>query len=97
MDLTDDQWAVIQPLIPDPPRRPDGKGRPWKDSRDIMNGILLWILLRTGAPWYGMPDRYVPPHRTKHAIVEGFSNGYVLVYLNRFFIYWQQIYMNAED
>jgi transposase len=61
MDLTDDQWAVIQPLIPDPPRRPDGKGRPWKDSRDIMDGILLWILLPTGAPWYDMPDRYVPP------------------------------------
>ncbi len=49
MDLTDDQWAVIQPLIPDPTRRPDGKGRPWKDARDIMNGILdtitYWCLL----------------------------------------------------
>jgi transposase len=58
MDLTDDQWLIIQPLIPDPTRRPDGKGRPWKDARDVMNGIL-WIL-RTGAPWYDMPDRYVP-------------------------------------
>jgi hypothetical protein len=54
VDLTDDQWAVIQSLIPDPTRRPDGKGRPWKDARDdIMNGVL-WIL-RTGAPWYDMP------------------------------------------
>ncbi len=44
-DLTDDQWSIIQPLIPDQPRRPDGKGRPWKDaSRDIMKGVLLWIL-----------------------------------------------------
>ena len=63
MDLTDEQWCVIQPLIPDLPRRPDGKGRPWKDSRVVMNGIL-WIL-RTGAPWYDMPDRY-PPYQTCH-------------------------------
>ena len=63
MDLTDEQWSVIQPLIPDLPRRPDGKGRPWKDSREVINGIL-WIL-RTGAPWYDMPDRY-PPYQTCH-------------------------------
>ena len=63
MDLTDEQWAVIQPLIPDPPKRPDGKGRPWKDARDVMNGIL-WVL-RTGAPWYDLPDRY-PPYQTCH-------------------------------
>jgi hypothetical protein len=37
------------------------------------------------------------PHRTKDAIIEGSSNGYVLVYLNRFSVHWQQIYMNAED
>ncbi len=64
MDLTEEQWSIIQPLIPDLPRRPDGKGRPWKDSREIMNGIL-WIL-RTGAPWYDMPDRYLPPYQTCH-------------------------------
>jgi transposase len=41
MDLTDDQWSIISPLIPNPTRRPDGKGRPWKDARrDVMNGIL---------------------------------------------------------
>jgi hypothetical protein len=46
MDLTDDQWAIIvQPLIPNPTKRFDGKGGPWKDSRrDVMNGVLLWIL-----------------------------------------------------
>ena len=63
MDLTDEQWYIIQPLIPDPPQRPDGKGRPWKDSREVMNGIL-WIL-RTGAPWHDMPDRY-PSYQTCH-------------------------------
>ena len=48
---------------PRPTRRPDGKGRPWRDSRDVMNGII-WVL-RTGAPWYDMPDRY-PPYQTCH-------------------------------
>jgi transposase len=64
MDLTDDQWAIIQPLVPNPTRRFDGKGRPWKDPRDVMNGIL-WIL-RTGAPWYDMPKERYPSFQTCH-------------------------------
>jgi len=28
MDLTDEQWEVLEPLIPDPPRREDGRVRP---------------------------------------------------------------------
>jgi len=63
MDITDEQWMVLQPLIPKPKRREDGKGRPWKDSRAVLNGIL-WIL-RTGAPWHDLPDRY-PPYQTCH-------------------------------
>ena len=63
MDLTDEQWAVLEPLIPEPLRRADGRGRPWKPARDVLNGIL-WIL-RTGAPWKDMPDRY-PPYQTCH-------------------------------
>jgi transposase len=41
-ELTDEQWAIIAPLIPEPPRREDGRGRPWKDSREVINGIL-WV------------------------------------------------------
>lgn len=63
MDLTDEQWAVLEPLIPEPPRRADGRGRPWKPARDVLNGIL-WIL-RTGAPWKDLPERY-PPYQTCH-------------------------------
>jgi transposase len=43
--------------------REDGRGRPWRDPRDVLNGIL-WIL-RTGAPRNDLPDRY-PPHHTCH-------------------------------
>ena len=63
MDLTDEQWEVLEPLILDPARRPDGRGRPWRDSRDVLNGIL-WVL-RTGAPWHDLPELY-PPYQTSH-------------------------------
>ena len=63
MDLTDEQWAVLEPLIPKPVLREDRRGRPWRDSREVLNGIL-WIL-RTGAPWKDLPDRY-PPYQTCH-------------------------------
>ena len=61
MDLTDDQWAAVEPLLPKPELREDGRGRPWRDPRDVLNGIL-WVL-RTGAPWADMPERY-PPYST---------------------------------
>lgn len=63
MDLTDEQWAVLEPLIPKPVRRADNRGRPWRNPRDVLNGIL-WIL-RTGAPWKDLPERY-PPYQTCH-------------------------------
>jgi transposase len=62
MDLSEAQWEKLQPLLA-PKRRPDGRGRPWRDARSVLNGIL-WIL-RTGAPWHDLPDRY-PPYQTCH-------------------------------
>lgn len=62
-DLTDTQWEILDELIPEPPRREDGRGRPWKDRRAVLNGIL-WIL-RTGAPWADVPERY-PSYQTCH-------------------------------
>ena len=61
MDLTDEQWGAVEALLPKPVVREDGRGRPWRDPRDVLNGVL-WIL-RTGAPWADMPDRY-PPYAT---------------------------------
>lgn len=62
MDLTEAQWAILKPLF-QPKRRPDGRGRPWKDARAVLNGVF-WIL-RTGAPWHDLPPRY-PPYQTCH-------------------------------
>jgi hypothetical protein len=39
MDLTDARWAVLEPLFR-PKRRADGRGRPWQDTRAVLNGVL---------------------------------------------------------
>ena len=52
-DLTDFEWSVIEPLLPNKPR-----GVPRVDDRRVLNGIF-WRL-RTGAPWADIPARYVP-------------------------------------
>jgi transposase len=56
-DLTDEQWERLQPLLP-PQRYGKGTkgGRTSLDHRTTINGIL-WIL-RTGAPWADLPERY---------------------------------------
>ena len=53
VDLTDEQWDAISGCFPAKERKRTTKkgGRPWRDPRDVVNGVL-WIL-RTGAPWAG--------------------------------------------
>jgi transposase len=63
MDLTNEQWVVLEPLIPKPPSRPDRRGRPWRDAREVLDGVL-WVL-RTGASWRDLPEHY-PPYQTCH-------------------------------
>lgn len=55
-DLSDEEWAVIQPLLPQ-----QGRGPRRKDDRTVLNGIFY--ILRTGAPWRDLPERY-GPHTT---------------------------------
>jgi transposase len=62
-ELTDEQWELIGPLIPEPVRRPDGRGRPWRENREVLDGVL-WIL-RSGARWQDLPARF-PPYQTCH-------------------------------
>lgn len=55
-DLTDEEWAIIRPLLPS-----QGRGPVRKDDRNVLNGIFY--ILRTGAPWRDLPERY-GPHTT---------------------------------
>jgi transposase len=52
-DLTDFEWSVVQPLLPNKSR-----GVPRVDDRRVLNGIF-WRL-RTGAPSADIPERYGP-------------------------------------
>lgn len=52
-ELTDEEWAIIAPLLPNKVR---GVAR--VDDRRVINGIL-WRF-RTGAPWRDVPERYGP-------------------------------------
>jgi putative transposase len=53
-DLTDEQWALVKPMIPIYPG-----GRPRKTSmRDVFDAILY--LLRTGCQWRFLPKDFPP-------------------------------------
>lgn len=52
-DLTDEEWAVIEPHFPK-----CGRGPARVDDRKVLNGIFY--ILRTGAPWRDLPERYGP-------------------------------------
>lgn len=52
-ELTDWEWKAIEPHLPNKPR-----GVPRVDDRRVLNGIF-WVL-RSGAPWADLPERYGP-------------------------------------
>ena len=51
-ELTDEEWARLQPLLPRHPRQ----GHRWNDHRTVMNGIFHRV--RTGCPWRDLPPQY---------------------------------------
>jgi putative transposase len=59
-DLTDEQWAVLEPLLPRPSRR----GRPRKtDLREVVNALFYHA--REGGSWRALPHDF-PPWRTAY-------------------------------
>ena len=59
MHLTDEQWRLIEPILPEP--SPFARGRPPFDPRLVMDEILCKISFTI--PWYDLPfhDREQPP------------------------------------
>lgn len=54
-DLTNEQWVVLEPLLPDS----GGRGRPVVWPRRLLIDGIRWRV-RTGAPWRDLPVRYGP-------------------------------------
>lgn len=63
-DLTDEQWAILEPLIP--PAKPGGRPR-GVDMREVINTLLY--LNRTGCQWALLPHDLLP----KSTVYEYFS------------------------
>ena len=57
-ELSQRQWELIQDELPRPSLRGDGKGRPSRSDREVLNGIF-WILC-SGSPWRDLPAKYAP-------------------------------------
>lgn len=57
-DVTDEQWAMVEPIL-FPPRAKGGPGRPVEVSyREILNAI--YYVNRTGCPWRLLPHDFPP-------------------------------------
>ncbi len=59
-DLTDEEWALIEPLIPGPKR---GGGKRTVDLREVVNGVMY--ILSTGCQWRYLP-KDLPAKSTVH-------------------------------
>lgn len=59
--LSDDQWALLEPLMPKPPVRKKA-GFPRNPWRNVLNSVL-WMLL-TGARWCDLPKESAFASRT---------------------------------
>ena len=55
-ELTKEQWERVKALLP--PEETGKRGRPRKDNRTMLNG-MLWIT-RSGAQWRELPEAYGP-------------------------------------
>jgi len=51
-DLDDEEWALLEPLMP------KSRKSARADDRKVMNAIFY--VLRTGMPWRDLPERYGP-------------------------------------
>lgn len=61
-EISNEDWSLIEDLFPD--KGPGTPGRPRRPARELLNGIL-WVL-RTGAPWRDLPERYGPWQSVYH-------------------------------
>src|ERR1035438_10402349 len=59
-DLTDDEWALVAPIIP--PAKRGGRRRS-VDVREVVNGLMY--VLSTGCQWRYVP-KDLPPRSTVH-------------------------------
>lgn len=70
--ISDEQWEKIAPLLPEPKASPKGGPKP-VPNRPVFEGIL-WVL-RTGAPWKDLPDRFPSYSTCRRRLIEWEEQG----------------------
>jgi len=80
-DLTDQEWAILEPLIP--PEKPGGRPRA-VDMRAVLNAIFY--ILRAGCAWRMLPREY-PPRSTVYGYFARFRDEGV----------WEQIMTTLRE
>jgi len=60
-DLTDREWAILEPLLPKHP----AKGQPWRYPLRMMVNAMFYIL-RSGCAWRMLPHEF-PPWETVYS------------------------------
>lgn len=55
-DLSDEQWELLETLLPERKWTPGGSGRPPMDLRQVLNGIFY--LNKTGCQWRLIPKKF---------------------------------------
>ena len=99
--VTDEQWEKIKPFLPKRRRSARG-GRPPADDRACLEGVL-WVL-RTGARWRDLPERYPSPSTCWRRLVE-WEGEEVLVKIRRTFLDtldeqglldWDEVFVDAS-
>lgn len=70
-EITDEEWVQLKQYFPG--RQAGERGRPRKDSRQMLNGIV-WIA-RSGAAWRDLPERYGPWQTVYKRFVQWQTSG----------------------
>src|SRR5215471_12396877 len=80
-DLSDEQWAILEPLLPPPVKA----GAPRKtDLREVLNAIFY--VLSTGCAWSALPHDFPPEGTVPDYFHQGRRRGL-----------WQQIHDTLRD
>jgi|ADGO01.1.fsa_nt_gi transposase len=99
--VTDEQWERIKPHLPKRRRSPRG-GRPPADDRACLEGIL-WVL-RSGARWKDLPERYPSPSTCWRRLREWEGEGILVKIWHAFLdsldeqglLDWDEVFVDAS-
>jgi transposase len=75
-DMSDEEWQMVAPLLPELRPRSELRGRPLANTRAVLNGVL-WVMY-SGASWSTLPRKY-PSYQTCHRRFKAWHESGVLL------------------